>query len=131
MVDAAASASADRQIFIKGELIFKEGDRGREMYIIERGRVKVEMKVDKNKSVVLGEFGPKNFFGEMALFGDQRRTGTATAMEDTLVVIIHKTQVQKVMSTLPPWFVKMFSILIQRLKETDLRYQKTVKSSKK
>ncbi len=105
--------------FKKGSVIFSQGDQGHEMYIVEKGKVLIEIIAGHNKRVALGEFGPKDFFGEMALFESKRRTASATAIEDTTVIVINNQVMKRQLSKLPPWFVTMFKTLIERLRNTD------------
>ena len=113
---------AQKKTFTKGKIIFKQGDSGTEMYIIEKGRVRLALDTDDKGVVPLGELGPKNFFGEMALFGDKKRTATATALEDTKVIVINGQVMKSQLAKLPQWFVIMFKTLIERLKETDEKF---------
>ena len=66
------SPAASRQQIKKyepGEYIFREGDTGSEVYIIQSGTVEV-VKGLEDSEVVLAALKKGEFFGEMALFGD-------------------------------------------------------------
>jgi len=106
--------------FKKGQVIFKQGEAGDKMYIIKRGRVRIEMQTGEKKILKVGEFGPQEFFGEMILFGNLIRTATARALEDTEVISINKQLMQRQFSKLPSWFTTMFKTLIERLRKTDV-----------
>ncbi|MCP4724915.1 MAG: cyclic nucleotide-binding domain-containing protein [bacterium] len=108
-----------KKAFKAGDIIFNQGDVGTEMYVVEKGLVEVMMATEQEKVVSLGEIGPNNFFGEMALFGDNRRIATAKALENTRVVVINGQIMKSQLSKLPNWFISMFKALIERLRETD------------
>lgn len=72
-----------------GEIIFKEGDQGQEMYLVREGKVKI-VRTSKEKPVTLATLGIGEFFGEMALFEDQVRSATAQAVGATELSIIDK-----------------------------------------
>ncbi len=108
-----------KKAFKTGDIIFNQGDVGTEMYVVEKGLVEVMMATEQEKVVTLGEIGPNNFFGEMALFGDNRRIATAKALENTRVVVINGQIMKSQLSKLPNWFISMFKALIERLRETD------------
>ncbi len=72
-----------------GEVIFKEGDKGQEMYLVREGKVKI-VRTGKEKPVTLATLGIGEFFGEMALFGDQVRSAAAQAVGDTELSIVDK-----------------------------------------
>lgn len=52
-------------------VIFREGDPGDAMYIVESGQVRVVSDVETEK-VVFAHLGPGEFFGEMALMTGAR-----------------------------------------------------------
>jgi CRP-like cAMP-binding protein len=60
-------------------VIIREGDRGDTAYIIVRGRCRVTRQVE-GKQVTLAELGPGELFGETAVFADQPRSSTVTAI---------------------------------------------------
>lgn len=66
--------------FPVGEVLFREGEPGRVMYVIQRGRVRISKRFhggDRTLSVL----SPGDFFGEMALLSGRPRGATATVVE--------------------------------------------------
>ncbi len=110
-----------KKIFMKGQIIFREGSPGNEMYIIESGRVRISIKSDDKKSITLNTFGPNEFFGEMSLFDENKRTASAIALENTSVIVITGEIMDNQLDGLPSWFVTMFKALIERLRSTNLK----------
>ncbi len=103
-----------KKIFMKGQIIFREGVSGNEMYIIENGRVRISIKSDDKKSITLNTFRPNEFFGEMSLFGENKRTASAVAIENTAVIVITSETMDNQLDGLPSRFVTMFKALIER-----------------
>ncbi len=64
-----------------GEVIVREGDGGRALYLVKQGRFAVDMGGPAG-GVRLGELGPGAFFGEVALLAGTPRTATVTALEE-------------------------------------------------
>jgi CRP-like cAMP-binding protein len=64
-------------------VLISEGDLGHEFFVIEAGTAEVTRDGD-----VLAELGPGDFFGEMALLEDDRRTATVTAATAMTVIVI-------------------------------------------
>ena len=62
------------------EVILREGDTSREMYIIQEGEVRVT-KMIAGKETELGTMGKGDFFGEMALLEDEVRSAAALAKD--------------------------------------------------
>ena len=62
------------ETYEEGDTIFKEGDKGTAMYIIEKGQVEI-----RKKDKTLSFFTKGSVFGEMALFEDAKRSADAIA----------------------------------------------------
>ena len=61
----------------KGEVIFREGDPGDELFVIFSGSVVVSKPVTGRVEQVLNRLGQGEVFGEMSVFGDeQKRSAT-------------------------------------------------------
>lgn len=66
--------------FTAGAVIFREGDPGRVMFVIQQGRVKISRRFSTGERTV-ATLGPGEFFGEMAILNAKPRAATATALE--------------------------------------------------
>jgi len=101
----------------EGEILFKEGDVGDEMYLIKSGKIKISKGGgDIEKTLAFLKEG--DFFGEMAIIDGSPRSASATAVEETKLVITEKTsftaQVKK-----NPLIEYLIETLIKRLRTTD------------
>ena len=70
-----------------GEVILREGDTSREMYIIQEGEVRVTKMIAGNETE-LGTMGKGDFFGEMSLLESEARTATIVAIIPTKCLVI-------------------------------------------
>ena len=77
-LDAIARILHQRQ-YRKDELIFRQGDAGVGMYIIQKGTVLIRLEPDNQ---VLAELTDGEFFGELALLDDSPRSASAVAGSD-------------------------------------------------
>src|SRR3972149_187015 len=68
----------------KGEVLFREGDKGDELYLIREGTVVISKPVVGRAEQVLGRMGPGGFFGEVSLFDRAPRSATGQAGTNTL-----------------------------------------------
>lgn len=68
-----------------GETIFKENDPGAALYIIEEGEVEIYKERSENR-VILATLNEKQFFGEVALLDESKRTASAKAVVDTKIL---------------------------------------------
>ena len=73
----------------EGEVVFRQGDTGDCMFVIQTGEVEALAESD-GKELRLRTMGPTNFFGEMALFEEAVRTATIRATKPTRVLTIDK-----------------------------------------
>lgn len=76
-LEALASKLKTRR-YMPGESVFEQGDAGRAFYIIESGKVSVQIDGQEQARLSAGEY-----FGEIALFHDTPRVATVMALEDS------------------------------------------------
>lgn len=103
---------------LKHNVIFSEGSKGDEAYILTEGKVEISGSVDGRKKV-FAVLSPVAMFGEMALFLESHaRTATAIALEDCKVVVLNDDDLQGYISTAPAAVQAMLNVLVSRLKTT-------------
>jgi len=94
-----------------GETIFREGDRGVEFYVVQRGRVRI---LTGNR--LLETLGENEIFGEMALIDDSARSASAIAETDVTVAPITEKQYLFLVRHTPFFALKVMRVLAQRLR---------------
>ena len=72
-----------------GEVIFRQGDTGNCMFVIQDGEVEA-IAESNGREFRLRKMGPNDFFGEMALFEKETRTATIRTTKPTRVLSIDK-----------------------------------------
>jgi CRP/FNR family cyclic AMP-dependent transcriptional regulator len=80
-----------------GIIVFKEGEEGDQMYIIQEGRVKVSRSI-AGKEQVLAVLGKGDFFGEMAIVTRERRTATVTALDPARLLAFNREGFQNMIT---------------------------------
>jgi hypothetical protein len=99
----------------QGEEILVEGETGREMYIIEEGRVEIFRKAGAaERSLRVLEAG--DFFGEMGLLDDQPRGASARAATDARLLLIDHTTFDQMLRQYPEVSIRIMRSLCQRLR---------------
>jgi len=81
--------------FPKEERIFSEGESGDKFYIIVSGGVRIEKKIPKVGPETLRKLKPGEAFGEMALVEEMPRSASAIADEDSRLVSIGKSDLDR------------------------------------
>ena len=99
-----------------GDVIFKQGDAGQELFIIKSG--KVEIRIGNR---VLDTLSPGNIFGEMALIDSAPRNATAVPITDATLTAVSEKQFMFSISTLALNIMRdMSRRLRKRAQETEL-----------
>lgn len=84
----------DRQVYIDGQVIFREGKPGAAAYVVQEGKVEIFKHIGDTE-VVLGAIEPGGLFGEMALIDDKPRMASARAVSRTVLIGITRTQLSQ------------------------------------
>lgn len=98
----------------EGDYICKEGDVGHDMYIIKSGKVEV-LKEMGDTEMRIATLGPKDFFGEMALFGAKRRMAAVRAITYTEAIVVTKRMLETQYRKVPDWLVSMIKTIAKRI----------------
>ena len=103
-----------------GTSLFRAGDQGDAMYIIERGKVRICVRASDGKEVTLTELGRGDFFGEMALLdGQRRRSADAVVAEEARLAVLSREHFLSFMRSSPDIALEMLTALANRLRHTD------------
>jgi diguanylate cyclase (GGDEF)-like protein len=84
----AVAAFLERLKVKKGDVVFREGDRGEEMYILISGKLSAYVSQSDGTQRWMFEIKPGDFFGEMSIIATEPRSATLTAKEDTVVMVL-------------------------------------------
>ncbi len=106
----------------KDSVIFKEGDPGNLVYIIQSGRVQITKALGE-RTKVLSVLSRGEFFGEMALISDRPRSATATALEDCRLLGINSEMFFKILRSSYDITLRIIEQLAARLAEADKRLE--------
>lgn len=105
-----------------GEVLFREGDGGRVMYVLRSGRVRLTTRV-RDSELELATIGPGEFFGEMALLNGHARSATATVTEPALLLEIDARTFESMLRANTEIAVRMIQRLASRLAWADHHIQ--------
>lgn len=98
----------------KDTMIFSEGQPGDELYIIQKGAVKIVKIVDNNE-VLLAVLKQGDIFGEMALLESKPRSANAIAYEDCTVLAVNKENFERMVGTQPQIISRLTQLLAERI----------------
>ena len=107
--------------FEPGEVVFREGDASDTCYVVSDGRARAIRSHTDGRTLTLATFGPGDFFGELALFEDERRSATVEAIERTGVVAVLGPDMRRLMAEHAEISARLVIALGRRLRETNER----------
>jgi CRP/FNR family cyclic AMP-dependent transcriptional regulator len=107
--------------FEPGEVVFREGDASDTCYVVSDGRARAIRSHTDGRTLTLATFGPGDFFGELALFEDERRSATVEAIERTGVVAVLGPDMRRLMAEHAEISSRLVIALGRRLRETNER----------
>jgi len=98
----------------KDTMIFAEGQIGQEMYILQKGQVKIS-KIVGDKEVLLAILKPGDIFGEMSLIENKPRSASADAYEDAVLLAVNRANFQRMVTTQPQIITRLTTLLAERI----------------
>lgn len=103
-----------------GEIVYREGESGQEMYVLQKGKVRLTRRTGAEVSEI-GVLGKGDFFGEMTLLEGLPRTETAEAVEASEVLRVNGLVFNKMITTNGEVAVRMIRKISARMREADDR----------
>lgn len=97
-----------------GDVLVRQGDPGREAFIVIEGEA--EVTVDGNTVATLG---PGACIGEIALLDKGLRSATVTATTDMKLLVLDPREFKGLMLKVPPIAVKVAAALAARVRDLD------------
>jgi len=110
-----------RKSFTKDSVVLFEHETGSALFVIINGKVKVSRVSDDGKEVILTILGESDFFGEMAILDGLARSANVTAMEDSELFIIQRSEFLDLLQSHPEIAVALLQELTQRLRSADMK----------
>ena len=108
---------ADEVDLPAGRTLMREGDLGREFYVIISGSVDIERGGKHIRTM-----GPGEFFGDISLVTERRRTATVTVKEDATFLVLGHREFHSLMDQFPSIRLGVLESIANRLRalEPDL-----------
>jgi CRP-like cAMP-binding protein len=103
-----------------GEVIIKEGDQAAGFFVVSSGKLEA-VRGESASEQHLANYGPGDFFGEMALFEGFPRSATVRALEDSECLAMTRWDFMAEMKNHPEIAVGMLPVLVRRLRDADAR----------
>jgi CRP-like cAMP-binding protein len=124
MAVSVALASLDHLVrrYQAGTVLFQEGDRGAQMFVIRSGKVNISKRIGDNE-ITLAVLGPGEFFGEMALLEGLPRSAGATVIDEATLVEVDQQSFETLIRKNSEVALRLLRRLSARLREADRQIQ--------
>lgn len=105
-----------------GDVLFREGDPGDDLYIIRSGRMRIGIRLPDGSEHCIAELAAGDFLGEMSIFDHAPRSATCRALEPTSLLALSKSEFSAIIAEQPRIALKlmyrMLNVATQRLRGT-------------
>jgi CRP-like cAMP-binding protein len=109
-----AGAGAPVRTYKAGDVIFRQGDKAEELFVIQSGSVEIRL-----DSRLLDTLPERSIFGEMALIDGAPRSATAIAATDVKLVPVGEKQFLLMVGRTPYFALNVMRALARRLRLTN------------
>jgi CRP-like cAMP-binding protein len=114
------------KVYSDGEVIFREGDIGEVMYVIQSGNIKITKHTDSGE-ITIATLEKGEIFGEMAIFDRLPRSAAAVASGETRILSIDKKKLFTTISRDPTLVFKILESMSRRIRTLDRELTKLKK----
>ena len=119
-----------RKTLPKGTVLFKEGDKGEEAFLIIAGQIQLWKNVLSEYPQMLGTVGPGDVVGEMALFDNRPRLAEAMVSEDSEVFVIPRGDFSERIASMNPVMRRILQIMVERVRKMTDEFMQRKQSAK-
>jgi len=102
-----------------GTQLFRKGQNGDAMYLVESGRVRISITDQDGRELTLAENAQGDFFGEMALIDGRQRSADAKVIENARLAVLARQDFLSFVRSSPDMALEMLAALTDRLRRTD------------
>lgn len=111
------AATTPYRLYQPGEVIYRMDDPADALYFVRSGLVKISKLFPNGKEAILGVVGQHDTFGELLLQAEERRPTQAEALERTMLIVLPRYELQKLLETKPDLAMKLIRLMATRLFE--------------
>jgi CRP/FNR family transcriptional regulator, cyclic AMP receptor protein len=105
-----------------GTVLFREGEPGYEMFIIQEGRVQLTRNL-QGVEKILAVLPAGEFFGEMAIINQKPRSATATVIEQSHLLVLDQQTFEKMIKDNTEIAVRLIKKLAARLEQSNFQVE--------
>jgi len=107
------------------QVVIREGDMGETMFLIVKGRVVVIKNLAKENELELDQIGTGEYFGEMALFEDRKRSASIRTLTSSEFLVLHKAEFNDIVHEFPEIALNACRVLGDRIRKLHAKFAPT------
>jgi len=99
--------------------LFHKGDPGDSMFVVAKGLIRIGVVAPDGRQVSYALIRPGQLFGEIAVFDGGCRTADASAMADSTLLALSRSEVTDFLVVHPAYALRLIGVLCQRVRNAD------------
>ncbi len=109
----------------KGHVLYRPEEEVEVLFLLKKGKIQAYTITAEGKRLIIETIGPGTFFGEMPLTAQSMHQTFAEATEDSLVCVLSRNDLEKLLQSKPSVAVRLVEILSRRLEEARTRLEES------
>jgi len=105
--------------FKKNQVVYYEGDKGNGLYIVLSGKVKAAKLAEDGRELMTGIYTADHYLGVHAMLSNAPYSDTATALEDSVLCLIPKEQIDELLNLYPDVAREFIKLLATDIREKE------------
>jgi CRP-like cAMP-binding protein len=105
--------------FKKNQVIYYDGDKGNGLYLLVSGKVKTIKLAEDGRELMTGIYAADDYLGINAMLSNEAYADTATALEDSLLCLIPKEQLEELLNLYPEVAREFIKLLANNIREKE------------
>src|SRR5262249_20785336 len=109
-----------------GKIFYTPNETGEVLFILKKGRVQLYRMSSDGRKLIIGTIESGSIFGEMMLVGQGMYDAFAEAIEESLICVLNRRDVENMLLSKPKVALRVMEVLARRLRETEERLEQTM-----
>lgn len=103
----------------RSKIFYQPEDASEVLFILKKGRVQLYRLSPEGKKLIIGTIGPGSIFGEMAIVGQGMHNAFAEAVDDCLLCVMSRQDVERLILSKPPVALRIMNVMADRLSKAE------------
>ncbi len=107
----------------RGKIFYRPEDTSEVLFILKKGKVQLYRISPEGKKLIVSTIGSGTIFGEMAIIGQKMHNTFAEAVEDCVLCVMSRHDVEQLILGKPPVALRIMDLMANRLSEAEIRLE--------